>query len=301
MKKILSIIAMFMITNTICFSQDTINKKWRLSSIDFSFGYFNIYNFQTPNTTPAYIDYFKNPDAVSDYNYDAANYWTSYKSEKTDGSNIKFLMGLQSSKMKIKNRSEFLFGINFHQNINFRNSIIVLERHAIDTFANAHFGQDIFFDSVHVVSDDYNYSFNLFDFIFGYNYMFFPDKRYQIQISPYLGLGITLNRHAYMNRYMYDKYMFFLPQDSLFAQGEIIKDYGSIETVYDDKLTNLFYMKVGVPIRASLGLGNEEKDLDEISIFFELSPNYIYIPSHYPVINSFALNCSFGVKINFLN
>ena len=60
-------------------------------------------------------------------------------------------------------------------------------------------------------------------------------------------------------------------------------------------------MKVGVPIRASLGLGNEEKDLDEISIFFEVSPNYLYIPSHYPVINSFALNCSFGVKINFLN
>ena len=82
MKKILLISAMFMIANTICFSQDTINKKWRLSSIDFSFGYFDIYNFKTPNSTPAYIDYFKNPDAVSDYNYDYANYWTNYKSEK---------------------------------------------------------------------------------------------------------------------------------------------------------------------------------------------------------------------------
>lgn len=301
MKKVLLIISFFIVIDAVCFSQDTINKKWRLSSLDFSFGYFDIYNFKTPNTAPAYIDYFKNPDAINDYNYDAANYWTSYKNEKTDGSNIKFLLGLQSGKMRIKDRSEFIVGINFHQNINFRNSIMVLERHAIDTFTNAHNGQDIFFDSVHVISDDYNYSFNLFDLNIGYNYIFFPNKRYQIHISPYLGLGLTVNRHAYMNRYMCDKFMFFLPDDSLFAQGEIIKEYGQIETVYDDNLTNLFYMKVGVPIRAYMGLGNEEKDVDEISIFFEISPNYLYIPKHYPVINSFAFYYSFGIRINFLN
>ena len=59
----------------------------------------------------------------------------------------------------------------------------------------------------------------------------------------------------------------FLTSRFFICTREIIRDYGSIETVYDDKLTNLFYMKVGVPIRASLGLGNEEKDIDEISIF----------------------------------
>jgi len=299
MKKI-RLLFVFTFISFLCFSQDSIKVKWRLSSIYFSFGYFNITNFETPTSWPPYIQYFKNIDAINDYYYDANNYWTSYINKKTDGSNIKFLLGFQLPKMQIKNNREFLFGINFHQNVNFRHSLIVLERHPIDTFINVHSGQDLFFDSTHVISDDYNYSFNLLDFDFGYNYMFFTGKRYQIHLAPYIGLGLTINRHAYMNRYLYDKYMFFLPEDSLFAQSEIIKKYESLETIYDDNIKNLFYLKFGLPIRINLGLGNEDKNLDEISLFFEINPHYLYIPSHDPVISSFTLSCSFGIKIKFL-